>query len=269
MKKTNRIISIVLCFAMLISAFSMLASAADIETAVENQSFENLTVGEAPNVDGWNTANTGNGAQTAIGTTETYPNIAMNISHYWSGTSAISATHGFSPTGKATMSFDYKYESMSPNSGNGGADIGFGVGDALSVYLRIQKADSTNVSDDYARLLYRDGGGQKETGFNTLKKNEWYNFTLTIDGAKTTVTVKQNGAELFTATYDNTASADVSQIILSNRTWDPADSHFVDNIQLTAGSYTYNEDFEDYAHNKTISSDDWTIIQSYGNYDYA
>ena len=88
------------------------------------------------------------------------------------------------------------------------------------------------------------------------------------DGAKTTVTVKQNGAELFTATYDNTASADVSQIILSNRTWDPADSHFVDNIQLTAGSYTYNEDFEDYAHNKTIGSDDWTIIQSYGYYDH-
>ena len=81
MKKTNRIISIVLCFAMLISAFSMLASAADIETAVENQSFENLTVGEAPNVDGWNTANTGDGAQTAIGTTETYPNLAMNLKH--------------------------------------------------------------------------------------------------------------------------------------------------------------------------------------------
>ena len=42
---------------MLISAFSMLASAADIEATVENQSFENMTVGEAPNVDGWNTAN--------------------------------------------------------------------------------------------------------------------------------------------------------------------------------------------------------------------
>ena len=41
MKKSNRIISLVLCFAMLISAFSMLASAADIEATVENQSFEN------------------------------------------------------------------------------------------------------------------------------------------------------------------------------------------------------------------------------------
>ena len=266
MKKTNRIISIVLCFAMLISAFSMLASAADIETAVENQSFENLTVGEAPNVDGWNTANTGDGAQTAIGTTETYPNLAMNLKHCYSSASNLTATHSFETATSAEFCFDYKYESMSLTTGKGGSYMGLAMDGANKFVVYVQKNSSDGSNDDTGFLGYFNGSAWVKTEFNEFVKNEWYNIALKAyanpdgsAGSKFEIKVTHNNEIVFEQTYSSTATAEVNQIYFSNRTWDNNDSHWFDNINLTADSYTYSENFESYAVNKTIASDLWVL----------
>ena len=190
-------------------------------------------------------------------------NKALNINHTYMHSTAINSVYAINSTSKATLSFDYLYDGISPhnNGAKGGARLGFSADGTFTYGLYVSKLDESWTEDvaDYdknAKLSYYDGSKYVDTGFNALTKGEWYNFTLELNGAKATVTVKQNAKILFTATYDNAVAKAVNQIYLANRGWDSKDIHWVDNLDFVSDSQTYSNDFDSLA--EGVIPDGWT-----------
>ena len=273
MKKFTKILSLVLCLSMLLSAFIAIPAQAEDSTEqyqeVVNEDFENMTVGQAPTGADWSISGVNQTDSKALvgSTTVEATNKALHLRYNASdSTSNITVTYGFTSTNNVNLSFDYMYDAMSPTVASSGIAINLRNGTDRAQALYIQKVGAVAGDDSTAQVGFLPKTSNPEE-LATLQKNEWYHFEINSynvsEGSAMEVRISHEGQLIYTETISFGTLITDNIFIGNSSSRDLDESHYIDNIVLKAGNHEYSDDFEQ----EDSVPQNWTVYCATADYD--